>query len=87
MVGWHHQLSGYEFEQASGLGDGQGSLACYSPCGHQELDMTERLDGTEVTPLYSSFQICFRYSSSDILVCLCVLSCLVMSDSLQPHGL
>ena len=44
MVGWHHQLSGYEFEQASGLGDGWGSLACYSPCGHQELDMTERLD-------------------------------------------
>ena len=28
MVGWHHQLEGRKFEQASGLGDGQGSLAC-----------------------------------------------------------
>ena len=30
MVGWHHRLDGHEFEQALGLGDGQGSLACYS---------------------------------------------------------
>ena len=29
MVGWHHQLDGCEFEQALGVGDGQGSLACY----------------------------------------------------------
>ena len=33
MVGWHHWLDGHEFEQASGVGDGQGSLACYSPWG------------------------------------------------------
>ena len=33
MVGWHHQLYGNEFEQALGVGDGQGSLACYSPWG------------------------------------------------------
>ena len=33
MAGWHHQLSGHEFEQAPGVGDGQGSLACYSPWG------------------------------------------------------
>ena len=31
MVGWHHQLDGYEFEQAPGVGDGQGSLPYYSP--------------------------------------------------------
>ena len=31
MVGWHHQLNGHEFEQALGVGDGQGSLACCSP--------------------------------------------------------
>ena len=31
MVGWHHWLNGYEFEQALGVGDGQGSLVCYSP--------------------------------------------------------
>ena len=33
MVGWHHQLDGHEFEQALGVGDRQGSLACYSPWG------------------------------------------------------
>ena len=33
MVGWHHRLNGHEFEQAPGVGDGQGSLACCSPCG------------------------------------------------------
>ena len=37
MVGWHHQLDGHEFEQASGVGDGQGSLVCCSPWGHKEL--------------------------------------------------
>ena len=39
MVGWHHQLNGYEFEQAPGVGDGQGGLLCFK--GHKELDMTE----------------------------------------------
>ena len=41
MVGWHHRLNGHEFEQAPGVGDGQGSLACCSPWGFKELDMTE----------------------------------------------
>ena len=36
MVGWHHQLDGHEFEQSPGVGDGQGSLVCYSPWGHKE---------------------------------------------------
>ena len=44
MVGWHHQLNRHEFEQALGVGDGQGSLACCSPWGHKESDMTERLN-------------------------------------------
>ena len=35
MVGWHHRLDGHEFEQAPGVGDGQGSLACCSPWGHR----------------------------------------------------
>ena len=41
MVGWHHWLNGYEFEQTLGVGKGQGSLACCIPWGHKELDMTE----------------------------------------------
>ena len=44
MVGWHHRLDGHEFEQALGVGDGQESLACRSPWGHKESDMTERLN-------------------------------------------
>ena len=35
MDGWHHQLDGHEFEQALGVGDGQGSLACCSPWGQR----------------------------------------------------
>ena len=41
MVGWHHQCNGNEFEQALGVGDGQGSLACCSLWGCKEQDTTE----------------------------------------------
>ena len=44
MVGWHHQLNGHEFEQAPGVDDRQGGLACCSPWGHKETDVTERLN-------------------------------------------
>ena len=40
MVGWH-RLDGKEFEQALGVGDGQGGLECCSPWGHREPDSTE----------------------------------------------
>ena len=40
MVGWHHQLNGYEFEQTPGDSGGQRSLACYSPWDHKELGTT-----------------------------------------------
>ena len=43
MVGWHHQLDGHELEQVPEVGDGQGSLECYSPWGHKELDTNELL--------------------------------------------
>ena len=48
MVGWHHWLDGHEFEQAPGVGDGQGSLVCYSPWGHKESDTIESLNRTEL---------------------------------------
>ena len=41
MVGCDHRLDGHEFAQAPGVGDGQGSLACRSPWGCKESDMTE----------------------------------------------
>ena len=44
MVGWHHQLDAHEFDQALGVGDGQGGLVCFGPWGHKELGTTERLN-------------------------------------------
>ena len=44
MVGWHHPLSGQEFEQTPGDGEGQGSLASCSPWCCKELDTTEQLN-------------------------------------------
>ena len=44
MVGWHHWLSGHEFEQAPRDWEGQGSLVSCSPLGHKESDTTEWLN-------------------------------------------
>ena len=47
MIGWDHQLNGLngnEFEQAPGVGDGQGGLACCDSWGRKESDMIERLN-------------------------------------------
>ena len=51
MVGWHHQLDGHEFEQALGVNDGQGGLACCSPWGCKESDTTERPNWTDLPDL------------------------------------
>ena len=48
MVGWHHWLDGWEFEQALGVGDGQKNLACCSPWDWKESDMTEWLNWTDL---------------------------------------
>ena len=48
MVGWHHRLDGHEFEQALGVGDGQGSLVCCRPWGRKESDTTEWLNWTDL---------------------------------------
>ena len=50
MVGWHLWLNGHELEQAPGVGDGQGGMACCSPRGHKESDTTERLNWAELNP-------------------------------------
>ena len=52
MVGWHHRLDGHEFEQSSGDGEGQGSLACCSPWDSKESDMTDQLKWTELNKKY-----------------------------------
>ena len=72
MVAWHHWLDGHEFEQALGVGDGQGSLTCCSPWGHKgrtwlstwtELNWTEKIN-----KIKSNFLNCFR-TLTQILVC------------------
>ena len=66
MVGWHHRLNGYEFEQVSGLGDGQGGLVCCSPRGHRVWhDWATGLDWAE----FMTFMIwCIKYAPSKLHV-------------------
>ena len=56
MVGWHLRFDGHEFEQALGFGDEQGSLACCSPWGCKESDMTEQLNWGELSIFSSSWE-------------------------------
>ena len=44
MIGWHDRFNGHEFEQTPGDREGQGGLACCSPWGCKELDMTQQLN-------------------------------------------
>ena len=64
-VWWHHWLNGHEFEQALGVGDGQGSLVCCSPWGHKESETTEWLNWTEMERKF----IKRNYIYNDILCC------------------
>ena len=61
MVGWPHRLYGHEFEEALGDSEGQGSLACCSPRGHKESDMTEWLNWT--VSLKQGLFVCFILSA------------------------
>ena len=60
MVGWHHWLNGHAFKQTPGDSEGQGSLACYSPWGHKELDTTERLNWTGPSSCTLCACVCFK---------------------------
>ena len=55
MAGWHHRLDRREFEWTPGVGEGQGGLVCCDSWGRKELDMTERLNWTELnwTEIYN----------------------------------
>ena len=62
MVGWHHRLDGHESEQAPGVGDGQGGLACCGPRGRKESDTAEPLNNSKTLLLYLCFKW-FRFQS------------------------
>ena len=64
MVEWHHRLDGHEFEQAAGVENGQGGLACCSPWGRKESDTTEGLNWTElILELPSDFPYFLQFKS------------------------
>ena len=69
MVGCPHWLDGHEFEQAPGVGDEQGSLACCNPRGHKELDMTEgliKLKHTEKLLLLHIILVLWTYTNQEV---------------------
>ena len=72
MVGWHHRLDGHGFEQALGVGDGQGGLVCCSPCGLKKSDMT-------VTELK-------WYSFSLSVICLSIHSRILTYTAVKYYG-
>jgi len=67
MVGWHHWLNGHEFEQAPGIGNGQGGLACCRPWGCKESDRTEQLNWTEhsLNDVYLNYFSQNKFMTSD----------------------
>ena len=73
MVGWHHCLSGHEFEQTLGDGEGQESLVCCSPWDSKESDMTERLKNSLapslLPPWERSWGTCEPPTVSECLLC------------------
>ena len=78
-VGWHHWLEEHEFEHASGVGDGHGSLACCSPWGCKESDMTEWTEWS----WYYTVGPC-GLSIFYIVVCICQTPNLSLSHPLLP---
>ena len=66
MAGQHHRCNEHELGQTPVDGEGQGGLACYSPCGREESDPTERLNNNSVwdiniMSLLKSAQLCLLY--------------------------
>ena len=87
MVGQHHRLSRHEFEQSPGVGDGQGSLMCYSPWGHKESDTTERMNNDNRLSFPSLYSELFHSKLEMIppFLNLCAVPSLsVVSDSVTP---
>ena len=79
MVGWHHWFDGHEFVQALGVGE---SLACCSPSGHKESDMTEQLN-------WRNSEVCWHEKNKHILnirklyLLLCILYIMFVCSTVQ----
>ena len=64
IAGLHHWHDERKFEQAPGVGDGQGGLACCSPWGHKESDMTGRLNGIDTCMIMAELCCCMAETST-----------------------
>ena len=78
LVGWHHRLDGYEFEQAPGVGHGQGSLVCCNPWACKELDTSEQMKGTEY---YLSFGLQHSIECEMVAHCGFIFNFLIINDT------
>ena len=80
MAGWHHQLDGHEFEQSPGVGDWQGSLACFSPWGRKESDTSDwtELRGRDTNETMANAIMCELLAHA---ACLCALVLLLLNPS------
>ena len=67
MVEWHHQLNGHEFEQALGNNEGLGSLACCSPWGLKESDVTEGVNSSSTLMSLKTFPQLHTLPQSPVL--------------------
>ena len=74
MAGWHHRLSGHEFEWTPGVSDGQGGLACCNSWGCKESDTTEWLNWTELNWIAINPHVC---------ACSVIQSCLTLCDPME----
>ena len=83
MVGWHHRPNGHEFEQTLGVGDWQGSLACCSPWGHRESDMTEQLNWSDQKNKWKGHRTCHSaVHFFSVSYCWCLMCMFLSSISL-----
>ena len=70
VVGWYHRFNGHEFEQSPGDSEGQGSLACCSPWGRKESDITERLNDNDNFKI-KVYTLFFRHNALACLIDYC----------------
>ena len=85
MVGWHHWLNGHEFEQAPGDGEGQGRLACCSPWGHKEVDMTERLNNNYLYEFKSKVDLSLSLSRCKLYTLVTQTETLFLESQLEQN--
>ena len=82
IVGWHHRLNRHECEKTLGVGDGQGGLACCSPCGHKESDTTEQLNWAELKCKRKNVSVVYirNHCSGRMETCMCMTESLPCSS-------